>query len=489
MKGFIPGLCFFIVLAALSVSSCTVEEPSGKLRVVILTDMTHDDGNSFIRYLYYSSYFDLEALIVTNQLPDYNFNDTGPWEKAMGILDAYRQELPHLRKHDPDLPDYEALMAVTKQGRGAIPIIWLTNTLHFKNNIASRFVESSWDSVFFHDWIGEGQNPNGEPKDSEGSELLQKVFDKDDDRPIYIQSWGGPITFIQALYRYRQRMGEEKFRKLLPKLHVYGILLQDITFDYLVDLNKIIALNCANTGTATSTYEGERVATGWLLHEAGHFWRYVGGSEPVMRRTEVNGHGPMSDIYDDGGEGDTPAFLYLISSMLGLNDPEDPTQGSWGNMFHKMGDDFPDGYYHTCFKSASELTRWIPDARKSFMNRLNWSVNNPAEVNHEPGIIINGNKSNNVISIYSSPGKKIELDASDSFDPDGNDITFKWFRYENADSYEGSFEIVNPGEATQTIRLPEDLADKNIHLVLEVRDNGIPDLVSYRRIILSQKER
>jgi hypothetical protein len=69
-----------------------------KLRVVILTDMTHDDGNSFIRYLYYSSYFDLEALIVTNQLPDYNFNDTGPWDKAMGILDAYRQELPHLRQ-------------------------------------------------------------------------------------------------------------------------------------------------------------------------------------------------------------------------------------------------------------------------------------------------------------------------------------------------------------------------------------------------------
>lgn len=451
--------------------------------------MTHDDGNSFIRYLYYSSYFDLEALIVTNQLPDYNFNETGPWDKAMGILDAYKQELPQLRKHDPDLPDYEALMAVTKPGRGAIPIIWLTNALHFEGKIASRYVESRWDSVFFHDWIGEGLNPNGESKDSEGSELLQKVFDKDDDRPIYIQSWGGPITFIQALYRYRQRMGEEKFCKLLPKLHVYGILLQDITFDYLIDLNKIISLNCANTGTATSTYEGERVATGWLLHDAGHFWRYVGGSEPVMRRTEVNGHGPMSDLYDDGGEGDTPAFLYLVSSMLGLNDPEDPAQGSWGNMFHKMGDEFPDGYYHTCFKPGSELTRWIPDVRKSFVNRLNWSVKNPGEVNIEPVIIMNGNKSNNVIHVYSSPGKKVVFDASDSYDPDGNVISFNWFRYENADSYEGSFEIVNPEEARQIIIVPEDLGEKNINIVLAVRDNGSPDLVSYRRIILSLDKR
>ena len=49
--------------------SCNVVQETGseKFRVVILTDMTHDDGNSFIRYLYYSSWFDLEALIITNQ--------------------------------------------------------------------------------------------------------------------------------------------------------------------------------------------------------------------------------------------------------------------------------------------------------------------------------------------------------------------------------------------------------------------------------------
>lgn len=111
---------------------------------------------------------------------------------------------------------------------------------------------------------------------------------------------------------------------------------------------------------------------------------------------------------------------------------------------------------------------------------------NPGEVNIEPGIIINGDKSSKVIRIYSSPGKKIVLDASGSYDPDGNDITFNWFRYENADSYEGSFEIANPEKAKQVIIVPEDLAEKDIHLVLAVRDNGSPDLVVYRRIILSQ---
>ena len=56
------------------------------------------------------------------------------------------------------------------------------------------------------------------------------------------------------------------------------------------------------------------------------------------------------------------------------------------------------------------------------------------------------------------------------------------------DSYEGSFEITSPDEARQIIKVPEDLTDKNIHLVLEVRDDGNPGLVSYRRIIISLKK-
>ncbi|TVQ11168.1 MAG: DUF1593 domain-containing protein, partial [Bacteroidetes bacterium] len=207
----------------------SAEKPTDqeRIRTIILTDMTHDDGNSLIRYLYYSSWFDLEAMIVTNQLPDFNHDDTGPWDKAMGILDAYREELPQLRKHDPNLPGYEELMAVTKQGRGAIPIIWLTNTLEFSNWIGDRYVTSSWDSTYFHDWIGEGLTPHGEPKDSEGSDFLVQVFEKDDDRPIIVQAWGGTITFVQALHRFRQKHGEDKFRELLPKIHLYGILFQD----------------------------------------------------------------------------------------------------------------------------------------------------------------------------------------------------------------------------------------------------------------------
>jgi hypothetical protein len=201
----------------------------------------------------------------------------------------------------------------------------------------------------------------------------------------------------------------------------------------------------------------------------------------------VNGHGPMSEIYDNGGEGDTPSFLYLLSSVLGLNNSEEPGQGSWGNMFYPMGNDFPEGYYHTCSRDRDELERWIPDAKKSFRNRLQWSVKEPEEVNHEPVAVVNGDKSNRILLMNVPPGEEVKLDASKSFDPDGDEVHFKWFRYNEADTYQGNFEIRNPENASQVFTVPDDLAAGIIHLVLEVRDTGSPDLVAYRRVILKAK--
>ena len=115
-----------------------------KPRVVIMTDMTHDDGNSLIRYLYYSHYFDTEAIIVTQQLPDFNFDQDGPWQKVNSILDAYNEEFVQLQKHHPEFPTDSTLRNRTKKGRGALPIIWLTYEKKFAQEIMGRYVESSW---------------------------------------------------------------------------------------------------------------------------------------------------------------------------------------------------------------------------------------------------------------------------------------------------------------------------------------------------------
>jgi hypothetical protein len=481
-------LKFTFFLLIICIHGIITAQKTDKFRVVILTDMTHDDGNSLIRYLYYAHQFETEAIIITPQLPDYNFNDKGPWEKGQSILIAYKQEYSQLSKHHIDYPTPEQLQSVTKKGHGALPIIWLTNTKKFKGQIASRYVESEWGDIRFEDWIGEGNNPNGEPKDSEGSEFLQQVFAKDDDRPIFVEAWGGPVTFVQALYRYKQRNSPEKLKKLLDKLHVFGILLQDISFDYLINLDDVQAQKCANMGDVKSTYQGQRVHPKWLLHDAGHFWHYVfsrdSGYVKPMTANEVNGHGPMSEIYDDGGEGDTPSFLYLLSANLGLNDPLNPSHGSWGSMFQPMEKTFPEGYYHTCNVDVIELKRWVNDAKSSFENRLNYSLKNPDEVNHEPVSVVNGKKGIEVVTIKVKPGKTIKLDASKSFDPDGDNLNFNWFVYREAGNYNGTLNISNPSSAKQKLVVPDDVKGKEIHVILELKDNGKPELVSYRRFIL-----
>jgi hypothetical protein len=359
----------------------------------------------------------------------------------------------------------------------------LTNEKKFSDKIAGRYVESEWGDIRFSDWIGEGPNPNGESKDSEGSDFLVTVFEREDPRPIFVQAWGGPITFVQALYRFKEKHGDQQLKKLMKKIHIYGIHLQDITFDFMLDLDKIQEMDCLNMGTVTSSYEGERYQPGWMLYDGGHFWKYIS----VMNQEEVNGHGPMSDIYDHGGEGDTPAFLYLVSAALGLNDPLSPTQGSWGSRFKQMGEQFPENYFHTCGIDREEaLERWIPAAKRSFMNRLQYSQKPPSAVNHEPIALLNDDKSTKVLNIKGKPGTQVDLDASASQDPDNDSLSFHWFIYNQAGTYDGEVNLeMKTNGKKQKITIPADIENKEIHVILEVIDDGVPSLTSYRRAIIS----
>lgn len=458
-----------------------------KFRVIIMTDMTHDDGNSLIRYLYYSNEFDTEAIIVTPQLPDFNFDAKEPLAKAHNIIGAYSKEYDQLKKHHQDYPSPASLLETIKKGSGALPIIWLTNTKEFKGHIADRYVESRWGDIKYSDWIGEGKNPNGEPKDSEGSEFLQKIFEKEDDRPIYVQMWGGPVTFVQALYRYGQKHGNSALENLMKKLHVFGIHLQDISFDFMINLDHVQKLNCLNMGDVQSTYDGKRYHPRWFLFDHGHFWHYVGSSEPgykkPMTQADVQGHGPMSELYDNGGEGDSPSFLYLLSANRGLNDPLEPAQGSWGSLFKPMGDPFPDGYYSTCGTDKSHLIRWAEDARHNFENRLDYSLKNPDKVNHEPVPIVNGLNNKDIHVQEATPGKVVELDASGSKDPDNDQITYNWYFYPEASTVKDIPSIENSTAKKIQFRIPESATSGTLHLILEIKDSGSPALKSYERII------
>ena len=75
------------------------------------------------------------------------------------------------------------------------------------------------------------------------------------------------------------------------------------------------------------------------------------------------------------------------------------------------------------------------------------------------------------------------LTASD--DPDGDSISFQWWQYEDADSYDGSVDIQNSSSAEASFTAPSVGSSETVHIILEVTDNGSPELKGYQRIIVT----
>ena len=246
-------------------------------RYIVCTDMTHDDDNSLIRLLHYANEMDIEAIIVTDQGPESVKIPDWPnkmWKRAQEIITAYGKAVENLRLHDPRYPTADYFRRITQQGRG----------------FAQRMTGSmdAGDQRFW-DYVGEN-------RDSDGSDYLQQVFDRKDERPIYVGFWGGSITFAQAMWRYQQKHSEEDIQALLDRLIFHCISFQDVTFDYFIDLD---AMNPTPAGRRFyGDYEGQRRIPSVLLADIDHFWTYMGAIDDKMVHEYS---GPLGDLYDSGG--------------------------------------------------------------------------------------------------------------------------------------------------------------------------------------------
>jgi hypothetical protein len=179
-------------------------------------------------------------------------------------------------------------------------------------------------------------------------------------------------------------------------------------------------------------------------------------------------------------EGDSPAFFYTIKN--GLRNYENPTYGGWGGRFEKT--DLFENVYQDAVDGGDKkksLRIWIDDVNRNYEARMDWCVAEKFEdTNHEPIVIIKGES-----DIRVSSGKEVILDGRKTTDPDGDELSFKWWQYKEAGSYDGLVELQNSENAKLCFKAPQVSQPETIHIIFQVTDDGSPVLDSYQRIIIT----
>ncbi|WP_410795897.1 hypothetical protein [Parvularcula sp. LCG005] len=59
--------------------------------------------------------------------------------------------------------------------------------------------------------------------------------------------------------------------------------------------------------------------------------------------------------------------------------------------------------------------------------------------------------------------------------------------YEAPSTYDGAVAISDQDRAVASLRIPNDASGKDLHIILELKDDGAPSLTTYRRAILKVK--
>lgn len=438
-----------VVLTALLTSVTPAQDPNSEAaavsyrpRVINTTDLgaDPDDEQSMVRQLVSANEFDIEGLIVSTGCWKKNQSNTKMLDK---LVDAYAECYDNLKVHAEGFPTAEYLRSISVMGQK-----------------------------------GYGMSDVGDGKDSPGSELIIASVDKDDPRPVWVGAWGGANNVAQAIWKVRATRSKEELKRFLGKLRVFDILGQD-------DAGAWIAKNFPEV-----LYIRAVKVYGWQPPKNGRY-----------QREDIQSHGPLGAVYPDtkwATEGDTPAFMHVYPN--GLNDPDEIDQGGWGGRFawkkqiniksmsgvkgeerkfdpYEMYGNTPDG--------TKAIKRWSKGYDNDFAARMDWSITSKyEEANHHPVAILNGDTSRKVLEIPASAGASIELSAKGSIDPDRNDLSYAWSYYKEPGTYGGSVEIKNGSSPTSTVSVPSDAAGKTIHIILEIHDNGAPNLYAYRRAIL-----
>lgn len=441
-------------IAAILIFTAGISSPAAeaeRLRIVIETDAggDPDDEQSLVRWILYTSEWDVEAIIANRDTAREGENRNRE-RTGLGIVQqivrAYGECYPRLSEHDRRYPKPETLLSRTVPGYDD------------RDDAINRLIE---------------------------------ILDAPDARPVWYADWGtdrGAATnnLRRALDRLLRERGAEGYAVAKRKLRVFGY--PELFGDH---ANKIAPPFPLLVNTFQPPLNGAR----WY-HRFSAITAKAGGFD--LQRDVISDHGPLGTLYPTNTthgqkEGDTMTFLSWIPT--GMNDPAKPDWGSWAGRYGLNPDsgEFPfywanqtDTWAGTTHRDNT-LKRWAAALQNDFRVRMDWCVKPRTEANHSPQPRLKDQPDGDILRLSPRPGSRVTFDASPTTDPDGQSVTFEWISYPEVGTYRGDLLQLSSNEATATVDLPENSAGHSIHIILAVTDNGTPPLTRYRRIILEPK--
>ena len=437
-----------------------------KSRLIVLTDIggDPDDEQSLVRLLVYANEFDIEGLINKHWDVYYDEGFTPSDQRTLmrSYIYAYGDVRNQLAQNASGYPSESSLLNVMKQGGTNVPC--------------------TLDIPEISEVVGTIIGPG---KDTDGSNWIIARVDASDSRPVDFAAWGGVSDLAQALWKVKSTRSSSQLSSFVRKIRVYSTDDQDDTGywirDNFPDLFFILS-KAPNGNKLNSVYRG----------------MYLGGDESLTSRDWVNthvrnNHGPLGAKYPRWAytrpnpnmslkEGDTPSWFYFLDNEL--NRPDKPYYGGWGGRFRPQSTYWQDNsdWVEGVYSGRATVWRWRPNYQNDFQARLDWCVKSYGNANHNPVANISGDLTRTVYS-----GEFVRLDASGSYDPDGDNLSYFWFEYSEPGSFSGDFEIENNTSSVAEFTAPIVTSRKSMHIILVVKDNGSPNLVSYKRVILTIK--
>ncbi|MCQ2974651.1 MAG: DUF1593 domain-containing protein [Bacteroidales bacterium] len=440
-----------------------------KPRLVVMTDIAPgnvepDDMESAVRLMSYADMFEIEAICTT-----IGWNcDPYPEEWAQyldTVVDAYSKDVKNLMKRS-NQTDFQSI----EQENGMQKIGYWPSAEYIK----SRCVFGSKKAGI--DIIGEGN-------DSPGSELLIKLANENDPRPIWIASWGGSNTLAQAIWRVKQTATPEELKKIVNKFCIYTITDQDM--QYSMRMNRAYS---SHQWLRKDFFEDLL----FIWDESAWLNQCENGKKNwELHASKIQTQGNLGKIYPNflwGVEGDTPSFLHVMPN--GLGNPEIPAEVTWGgyHVFAISPDSITSAYtnWHEPIKSISNAyeQKFYPDEFNDFASRMAWA--NDGKGNKNPIININGISSISGLTIKCNSLSECKLDASKTYDEDGDKLTFNWWIQPEAGTADATkFTLENYNTDKLIIKCSDNSQiGKILHIICEVHDNGPFNLVAYRRVVV-----